>query len=1177
MKPKYFTLLFTSILLNIATAQNQANIWYWGNFCGLDFNSGVPVETHEIHASSGNAMSVMCDTSGNFLFCSGARVVWNSDGDTMPNGTDIIGDGRAAMGALVVQQPGSDHLYYLFTVAYNQASDIGMHYSVVDMNLDGGLGDVTDEKNIPLAQAWAASNKLTSVRHANGEDIWIITRNFKWQQWYAAYLLTSSGLSTQAVLSPVPERSELNNMGSMKVSPDKRYLVAAYEQCDCQDFTKTSLDICRFDATSGEINLLYTLTKNTILIWEYEPWAVEFSPDSKLLYVSYYKEGYNVQELYQYDMQFIEDSLQFKQSELFIASGPVNGLQLARDGKIYCTLPRSSGAIYDYLSVINEPWKRGTACNYEADAIDLNGYETHSFLPNMLLDHLYRFEWTGEQCQGYPIHFKPNFIPTPDSIVWNFDDQLEPGSLSNELSPIYAFKHPGVHEVKVDVYYPSGRYEHTSREIEISPSPQPDLGNDTLICRDASLTLSAGCEADFFSWSTGQLGVSSITVSDSGTYWVRGRFSDSGCAGFDTIHIGFHPPTIIDETNLQITPTTCNGASGSITGLMVVGMPPFIYRWVDLSEVEFGTDIDVSGLPAGQYYLTVTDANNCETTSDIYTIEDAGNMQVPDVEFIQPHCGRPDGQIVVHGFSPSGSVLQYSIDDGVTYQADSIFSDLSAAGYVVRVTDENGCEGFYFDNPVLLEDIPGPQVTQVNVTDETDFLGNGVIEIIANGSTPQILYSIDNGNTYQSNSGTFTNLASGLYYVIVKDENDCDTTFTVEIQNNILTYLQAIIGEEQICLGDTAMVPVNVDNFNNVADFHLTLGYSTDNLQCEGFTNVQPDLIDSLTGWVDQAAGEIHLSWQSSTPVTFPGTEKIADLVFTTKNPGQGDISWYTGATESNFTNAGGTPIPAEFSTGQVTIYKPPEIMLNSSKTVCSGQVVSITGLALGDQPPIEYQWIYPDGATYYVDPFYFSVTHADAGLYTLIATDHIGCTDQKSIELIVSDNPVAVFHGTDTLEMHAGEMLDAGTGLSSYRWNTGDTTEGIPINSEGMYSVEMESQMGCTGRDSIYIKITEEEIPPEPIPSIYIPNAFSPDGDGLNDNFNISYNNNTFPISHFVLHIFNRWGEEIFQSDDISQGWDGKKNGHDCPGGVYVYKIIFSVDGVPGNQERVGTVMLVN
>jgi gliding motility-associated-like protein len=646
--------------------------------------------------------------------------------------------------------------------------------------------------------------------------------------------------------------------------------------------------------------------------------------------------------------------------------------------------------------------------------------------------------------------------------------------------------------------------------------------------------------------------------------------------GYDTIHIGFHPPTLIDETNLQIIPTTCNGASGSITGLAAVGNPPFSYRWKDLSEVQVGTDIDVSGLPAGQYYLTITDTNGCETLSDVYTVEDAGNLQVFDVELSRPNCGRPDGEIVVHAHNPSGAALQYSIDDGATYQADSVFSGLIGAGYVVRVTDGAGCFGFYFDNPVDLEDIPGPQVLQVNVTDETDFLENGIIEIVANGSTPVIYYSIDGGVTWQENDGNFYNLQSRVYNLQIKDENGCDTAFTVEIQNIILTYLHAITGPGGHCLGNTAMVPVYVDNFNAVADFHLKLGYNADNLECEGFTNVNVRLLDSLTGWVDPIAGDIHLAWNGELPLTFSQQAKVADLLFTTKNPGQGELSWYTGETESYFTNSSGNPIPAEFSTGEVTVYGPPEIILAQSKTVCTGQFANLMSIAIGNQNPISYRWIYPAGDTTSNDPLFFSITPADAGLYTLIATDRVGCTDQKSIELIVSDNPVAAFHGSDTLEMQVGEVLDAGAGLSSYLWNTGDTTESIIILSVGMYWVGMESLIGCVGTDSVYVKLIEDELPPEPIFNIFIPNAFSPDGDGINDNFNISYNNNTFPISHFVLHIFNRWGEEIFESTDITQGWDGKKNGNPCPGGVYVYKIVFSVDGVPGNQERVGTVMLV-
>jgi hypothetical protein len=145
---------------------------------------------------------------------------------------------------------------------------------------------------------------------------------------------------------------------------------------------------------------------------------------------------------------------------------------------------------------------------------------------------------------------------------------------------------------------------------------------------------------------------------------VKSKFSDSGCEGYDTIHIGFHQPTLIDEANLNITPTTCNGASGSITGLYALGSTPYAFQWLDLSGNPYGTNIDAMNLPAGQYQLTITDGNGCETVSDVYTIEDAGNLQVLNVELTQPHCGRPDGEIIVHAFSPAGAALQYSIDDG---------------------------------------------------------------------------------------------------------------------------------------------------------------------------------------------------------------------------------------------------------------------------------------------------------------------------------------------------------------------------------------------------------------------------------------------------------------------------------------------------------------------------------
>ena len=111
-----------------------------------------------------------------------------------------IGGGFAWQGSVIVQKPGSDNLYYIFTVPdWQNNNPPGLYYSVVDMDMDGGLGAVTNEKNIPLNAAWDAYSKVIAVRHANGKDIWIITRKHQFDS-YAAFLLTEDGIEDDPVI-----------------------------------------------------------------------------------------------------------------------------------------------------------------------------------------------------------------------------------------------------------------------------------------------------------------------------------------------------------------------------------------------------------------------------------------------------------------------------------------------------------------------------------------------------------------------------------------------------------------------------------------------------------------------------------------------------------------------------------------------------------------------------------------------------------------------------------------------------------------------------------------------------------------------------------------------------------------------------------------------------------------
>ncbi|MDX9906162.1 MAG: gliding motility-associated C-terminal domain-containing protein [Bacteroidales bacterium] len=1170
LKAVWFILLLSLFFSKGLYGQNQANLWYWSQYCGIDFNSGIPVYHDQTIIASGNAMSVMCDTNGNLLFCCSGIQVKNREGHTMPNGENLIGFEAACMGALIVQQPGSDHLYYVFTVGREWPYNIGMHYSVVDMHLDGGLGDVTSEKNVLLAQAWAASNKLTSVRHANGEDIWIITRNFKSDQYYIAFLLTSSGLSTEGVVSPVQWRDEFNNYGNMKISYDKKYLAAAYVSYKIENGAYTQcIDICSFNASSGEIDLLFTISKNPNN-WtpQYPPWAVEFSPDSKLLYATFFNEQTNIMELYQYDIQYVEDSTQFKQSETFIAQGPVNGLQLARDGKIYCTgyMPTE----YGYVSVIHEPWKRGAACHYQANAIYLNGTTTDWFFPNMLLDHLYRFEWEGE-CARHPIVFQPNFIPEPSTIVWNFGD----GETSSALWPVHEYNDGGEYEVSVLVNYPSGRVEETSRVITILDGPNPDLGPDQLICEGDEIELTAGNEEGLYIWSTGDWGpnIFSVTVSDSGTYWVNVT-NDLGCSFRDMVHVGFHPKATFGEDNLIITPTACGGSSGSIAGLMVEGIEPLAFEWYDGDGNLVADTLDIYNLPVNNYYLHVLDDHGCETVSEAFTITDAGDVEISEVDYSPGHCGQEIGFIEITATTGSGTELMYSKDNGNSWQTSNQFADLPAGSYFIKVADQVGCEAVYAGNPVVIENIPGPEITSVSITPENDYLADGSIDIEAIIGSGDLYYSIDNGSSFQTNDGFFENRSAGTYPCVVKDDFGCDTSFIVVIDRILSQVIDAIAGDGYTCIGDATASQLLLNNFTEVDSFYVQLTYDPAVIQCDGYIQVHPDLESGLQASLIPALGQVHITWKGEMPVTLPANAKMLELVFSGLEEGVSQIDWIADPGEGQFFNAYGEEIPVQYELGTIRIFTRPEIILGTELHVCEGDNIYLPAFVLGGTGEYEYYWTGPSNFSSTDKELKITGIQAyQAGDYQLTVTDTIDCTSQKSIELIVSENPVAAFHGTDTLEMVAGDVLDAGEGMASYRWSPGDTTQSIVIQESGMYSVEMGSQIGCVGTDSVYVKLVSEEIPEF---TIYIPNAFSPNGDGINDSFQIKFPNSTFNIQHSTLSIFNRWGEEIFESTDITQGWDGKKNGNPCPGGVYVYKIVFSVDGVEGNQERVGTVMLV-
>lgn len=217
---------FISILFIVSVgviAQNQNNIWYFGERAGLDFNSGSPVALTNSQMSSREGCAVMNDKiTGSLLFYTNGGpgpnqlqdtvgAIWNRNHQIMPNG-DLDSAGgcmSSAQGALIVPNPANADQYYLFTLDCAENFFVsGLRYSIIDMTLDGGLGDVT-VKGVQLTDS--VNENMCAIKHANGTDYWLLFNkgnsyvNFQLiSDKYHAYQITSSGILPPVITSIGP-------------------------------------------------------------------------------------------------------------------------------------------------------------------------------------------------------------------------------------------------------------------------------------------------------------------------------------------------------------------------------------------------------------------------------------------------------------------------------------------------------------------------------------------------------------------------------------------------------------------------------------------------------------------------------------------------------------------------------------------------------------------------------------------------------------------------------------------------------------------------------------------------------------------------------------------------------------------------------------------------------------
>jgi gliding motility-associated-like protein len=439
------------------------------------------------------------------------------------------------MPVIIVPRPDSDSIYYIFTTHRPKQNDndpgpiYGLEYNQVSLNRNGGLGEITI-KNKELLPA-EVSSKLSAVKHSNGKDYWVVAHKFNSNE-FCSFAVTANGVDTNNYVSSsvgtvhTAPGSTNNAIGYMKISPDGTKLAVAI-------YGSSILEIYNFDASTGRVS--NPVTSQPIFD---NAFGIEFSPDSKFLYSSF-----TPIEMPDFTDTILDLSvlIQFEVGlggSIFsnydtIASDTLGsyygGIQLGTDGRIYVARAPYGNAA---LSVIQNPKRKGTACNFTTNAMDLAGKKSRFGFPNFVQSYFDQPHFDVENvCFTDATDFILQNNSNIDDVSWRFTDG-SPVTL-NGLQPSYVFTGPGTYDIEVTETYGGVFYGPYYETVIIQALPPVDIGDTVYMHPGSPILLDAGAGYVSYEWSTNE-NTQTVKISEPDTYYVTVQ-NDLCCFKVDSV------------------------------------------------------------------------------------------------------------------------------------------------------------------------------------------------------------------------------------------------------------------------------------------------------------------------------------------------------------------------------------------------------------------------------------------------------------------------------------------------------------------------------------------------------------------------------------------------------------------------------------------------------------------
>lgn len=1085
-------------------AQAEASNWYFGDRAGIRFDSdGSVTELLDGKLNTIEGCTTISDKNGGLLFYTDGITVYNKLHQAMSNangspGNILFGDPSSSQSAIVVPKPNDPNIYYIFTVdtSVNEDDpDYGFNYSVVDLTLNGGLGDVVaSSKNINLLND--SSEKISAVlKDCESQNIWVITfgpaKGVEGNPFdtFFAYEVSASGVNTVPVTSTFD--IEIGDpRGYLKFSPNGSKLASAN--------VTGGLYIYDFDAKTGKIDTPKKIDINFshALNRRQSPYGVEFSPNNDVLYVSTYFSNSDDNQNYGALLQYNLIATNISESEVILDERPTyrGALQLGPNGKIYRAmsnyygLPKDEGAGLPFLSVINNPNNLGIAANYEHAAISLQKKSRQGLPPFITSFFSEKIDIIKNEISStyLPLCLGETYILESKQVATGDYTWKRNGIILANKSYKLEVSSPGFYEVSINTFDDNCGIITGEALVEYFEMPNAIKPNDVIICDNDNDGIS-----DF-------------------------NFTD-----FDSIILGTQNDQVY-TVSYHITQLDADLNNNPIQG---------VYRNTNTTEKIF-------------IRLGINGNESCFDTSksfniSVFSIPIANNVTAFEtcdsiiLEDDDPYNGRTI--IKLNQFNSQILGLQNEFDYNITYHISKSDAELDIKpldfsyynsnqfNEIVygRIENKLGENCYSITNPILIKINPIPKAfnhkitqcdedglsdgfTQFNLSEANSELGGGVTGL-------STTFYLDSARSIRLDDTSYANISNPqtIYVEVMDDTTECidysELVIEVSLTNSINTELIAC-DDDGI---EDGFYSFNLRNADNYVVNGLPVGL--DIFYYETYSDAlleQNRLDDEFTN-------------------TFPYSQIIYARVENNNN--------CYGISEVSLT-VNGLP---DLVTEDIFYY-----CLNKFP-----ETITIDVSIVNDSPSnYSYSWSTGDNT--------YEVEINEVGTYLVEVTNMNGCTKLRTIEVQPSNtatfdtNPYKV---EDPLPNNTITVFVSGEGNYEYALYDENNTaiyRGFQESNlfenvfPGIYTINVRDVKNDCGTVNISVSV------------IGFPKFFTPNNDGFHDTWQV-YGLSRMFQPNSKIKIYDRYGKLLKQITPLGAGWDGTFNGAILPTDDYWFSVV--------------------